>query len=152
MSEGSFLGARKPTLRARTHLRHKEFLYIWVWLTINQERLRRFWSMCPLTRVPFWYRFVEPQPFVQTLRQGCNQEMMFQWRQVPSHIGRNHGKLSFWLVDVILPRLVTVSLLLTCFRYYLTPVSHFSWGHAIGVESTELGTGSDPGRSRAGAL
>ena len=24
--------------------------------------LRRFWSTFPLTRVPFWYRFFEPQP------------------------------------------------------------------------------------------
>ena len=24
---------------------------------------RGFWSMFPLTRVPFWYRFFEPQPF-----------------------------------------------------------------------------------------
>ena len=34
----------------------------WVWLKINQEGLRRFWSMVPLARVPFWYRFFEPQP------------------------------------------------------------------------------------------
>ena len=26
------------------------------WLKIEQERLRGFWSMFPLTRVPFWYR------------------------------------------------------------------------------------------------
>ena len=35
----------------------------WVWLKINQEGLRRFWSMFPLSRVPFGYRFFEPQPF-----------------------------------------------------------------------------------------
>ena len=35
-----------------------------MWLNINQEGLRRFWSMLPLTRVPFWYRFFEPQPCV----------------------------------------------------------------------------------------
>ena len=29
---------------------------------INQEGLRRCWSMFPLARVPFWYRFFEPQP------------------------------------------------------------------------------------------
>ena len=23
-----------------------------------------FWSMFPLARVPFWYRFFEPQPFM----------------------------------------------------------------------------------------
>ena len=34
----------------------------WVWLKIKQEGLRRFWSMFPLTRVAFWYRFFEPQP------------------------------------------------------------------------------------------
>ena len=34
---------------------------IWLWLKI--KGLRRFWSMFPLTRDPFWYRFFEPQPF-----------------------------------------------------------------------------------------
>ena len=37
---------------------------MWVWLKIKQEGLRRFWSMFPLNRVPFWYRFLEPQPCV----------------------------------------------------------------------------------------
>ena len=37
-------------------------MYIWVRLKINQEGFRRFWSMFPLTRVPFWYCFFEPQP------------------------------------------------------------------------------------------
>ena len=36
---------------------------IWVWLKINQEGLRRFCSIFPLTRVRFWYRFFEPQLF-----------------------------------------------------------------------------------------
>ena len=35
----------------------------WTWLKIKQEGLHRCWSMFPLTRVPFWYRFFEPQPF-----------------------------------------------------------------------------------------
>ena len=34
---------------------------IGVWLKIKQEGLR-LWSKFPLTRVPFWYRFFEPQP------------------------------------------------------------------------------------------
>ena len=34
----------------------------WVWLKIKPEGLRRFWSMFPLARVPFWYRLLEPQP------------------------------------------------------------------------------------------
>ena len=34
----------------------------WAWLKIKDLGLRRFWSMFPLTRVPFWYRFFEPQP------------------------------------------------------------------------------------------
>ena len=37
---------------------------MWVWLKIKQAGLRRFWSMFPLTRVPFWYWFFEPQPCV----------------------------------------------------------------------------------------
>ena len=37
---------------------------MWVWLKIKQEGLRRFWSMFPLSRVPFGYRFFEPQPCV----------------------------------------------------------------------------------------
>ena len=36
---------------------------VWVWLKINQEGLRRFWSMFPLARVPFWYRVFEPPPY-----------------------------------------------------------------------------------------
>ena len=38
-------------------------IYTRVWLNIKQEGLRRFWSICPLTRVPFWDRFFEPQPY-----------------------------------------------------------------------------------------
>ena len=34
----------------------------WVWLKMKQEGSRRFWSMFPFTRVPFWSRFFEPQP------------------------------------------------------------------------------------------
>ena len=41
---------------------------IWVWLKIKHEWLRRCWSMFPLTRVPFWYRFFEPQPFGDAAR------------------------------------------------------------------------------------
>ena len=40
----------------------KQSTAIWVGLKIDQEELRRFWSMFPLTRVPFWYRLFEPQP------------------------------------------------------------------------------------------
>ena len=36
---------------------------IWLWLKIKEEGLRRFWPMIPLTRVPCWYWFFEPQPF-----------------------------------------------------------------------------------------
>ena len=36
---------------------------IWVWLKMKQEGLCRFWSMFPLTRVPFWCRLFEPQPY-----------------------------------------------------------------------------------------
>ena len=40
---------------------------IWVLLRIKQEGLRRFWSVFPLTRVPLWYRFFEPQPYESVL-------------------------------------------------------------------------------------
>ena len=40
------------------------YVCIWVWLKTKQEGLRRFWSMFPLTRVPFWYRFFEPRPYI----------------------------------------------------------------------------------------
>ena len=43
---------------------HPRGVCTWVWLKIKQEGLRRFWSMFPLTRVPCWYRFFEPQPHV----------------------------------------------------------------------------------------
>ena len=33
-----------------------------VWGKIEPPGDRRFWSMFPLTRVPFWYRFFDPQP------------------------------------------------------------------------------------------
>ena len=37
---------------------------IWLWLKIKEDGLRGFWSMFPLTRVPFWNSvFFEPQPF-----------------------------------------------------------------------------------------
>ena len=49
--------------------RHRPWLHcsglIWLWLKINQEGLRRFWSMFSLTRVPFGYRFFEPYPFLE---------------------------------------------------------------------------------------
>ena len=40
---------------------------MWVWLKIQQEGLRRFWSIFPLTRIPFWYQFFEPYPCFITL-------------------------------------------------------------------------------------
>ena len=40
---------------------------IWQWLKIKELGLRGFWSMFPLTRVPFWYRVLEPYPFLVRL-------------------------------------------------------------------------------------
>ena len=37
---------------------------LWLWLKIKQEGLRGFWSMFPRTKVPFWDRFFEPQPYI----------------------------------------------------------------------------------------
>ena len=39
-------------------------LVVWVWLKIKQEGLRRFWSMFPLTRVPFWVPIFYPQLYI----------------------------------------------------------------------------------------
>ena len=36
----------------------------WVWLRIKQLGLRRFWSLFPYTKVPFWISiFFQPQPY-----------------------------------------------------------------------------------------
>ena len=35
-------------------LRNLVSRFIWLWLKIQQEGIRRFWSMFPLARVPFW--------------------------------------------------------------------------------------------------
>ena len=34
----------------------------WVWLKKKELGLRGFQSLVPFTRVPFWFRFFEPQP------------------------------------------------------------------------------------------
>ena len=39
----------------------------WVWLKVKQPGLRRFWSMFPLTRAPFWYRFLSLSAHVKAL-------------------------------------------------------------------------------------
>ena len=40
-------------------------VHIWVWLKMFNRRGKPpgLATMFPLTRVPFWYRFFEPQPF-----------------------------------------------------------------------------------------
>ena len=46
---------------------------------------RRFWSMFPLTRVPFWYRLFEPQPSVfQHHVRFAEQDMRFE----PEHFSK----------------------------------------------------------------
>ena len=42
----------------------KDRRVIWQWLKTTELGLRRFGSMFPPTRVPFWYRFFEPYPYV----------------------------------------------------------------------------------------
>ena len=51
---------RSATLNAETPVTQVE---IWQWLKIKELGLRRFCSTFPLTRVPFWYRVLEPYPF-----------------------------------------------------------------------------------------
>ena len=48
---------------------------MWVWLKIKQEGLRRFWSMFPLNRVPFWCRFFEPQPCAAHFKGGSGRSL-----------------------------------------------------------------------------
>ena len=56
----------------------------WVWLKIKQEGLRRCWSMFPLTRVPFWYLFFEPQPHdLSAQRRGRGLEQLVLWIAFP---------------------------------------------------------------------
>ena len=74
------LGRARPTAQCcHPRLRHKllrttslsvitescQVTEIWLWLKIKLERLRGFWSMFLRTKVPFWYQFVEPQPYVR---------------------------------------------------------------------------------------
>ena len=61
----------------------------WQWLKIKELGLRRFWSMLPVTRVPFLYRFFEPYPHlcagtldVATLRALFVWEMAFRFRRL----------------------------------------------------------------------
>ena len=56
----SFVG-RSP---GQHPFRGRATAFMWVWLKTKQEGLRRCWSMFLLARVPFWYRFFEPQPCV----------------------------------------------------------------------------------------
>ena len=64
---------------ASFHMPSRKRPEIWVWLKIKQEALHRFWSMFPLTRVPFW-RFFEPQHAT-----ACHSHMP---------VSRRHGSLN----------------------------------------------------------
>ena len=51
---GSWAGVNSKSKSVQAAKRQRD---IWLWLKIKQQGLRGFWSMFPLTRVPFWYRF-----------------------------------------------------------------------------------------------
>ena len=59
---------------------------------IKQEGLRRFWSMCPLARVPFWYRSFEPQPCGSRHFESHTKIRVFASQIGSSKIARDH----FW--------------------------------------------------------
>ena len=73
----------------------------------KQEGLRRFWSMFPLSRVPFWYRFFEPLPSVSPLeprfwpdpshelrsRQRCVQKATAANRRYEERMGGSLGEI-----------------------------------------------------------
>ena len=58
----------------------------WVWVKIKPPGDHRFWSMLPLTRVPFWVPIFDPQPRMCVLT--C-------LAQVSSHPAVQTTKLSF---------------------------------------------------------
>ena len=59
----STCGVPFSLFRKETTLKKDPLMKIWVWLKTQQEGLRRFWSMFPLTRGSFWYRLLEPRPY-----------------------------------------------------------------------------------------
>ena len=54
--ETTRLGLSEP-VRNQAHDQPGLKRYIWVWLKVKQEGVRRSWSMFPLTRFPFWFPF-----------------------------------------------------------------------------------------------
>ena len=52
-------------------------IHKWLWHAVAQNETgganRGFWSMFPLTKVPFWYWFFEPQPNLSAII-GCLRE------------------------------------------------------------------------------
>ena len=50
---------------------------IWVWVTIKPTGDRRFWSMFPLTRVPFGVPIFDPQPFWGGLKGNSKEHCPF---------------------------------------------------------------------------
>ena len=60
-------GAPSKSIRAPPALEWNGSNLVWVWLKIKELGLRGFWSLVPYTKVPFWYHFFEPQPYLSGL-------------------------------------------------------------------------------------
>ena len=68
-----YIGSHRK-LVSKAQVAAKNGVATWLWLKITQEGLRGFWSVFPLTKVPFWNRFFEPLPFSHPWR-VCNPEL-----------------------------------------------------------------------------
>ena len=79
-----------------------------VWLKIQQEGLRRFWSMCPLTRVPFWNSgFLSQSQMKLALRTECRTREFLWWTlsKVSIHVPRLvHSESSVRMNAVLMKR------------------------------------------------
>ena len=54
---------------------------IWVWVKLKPIGDRRFWSIFPFARVPFWVPIFDPQPSMGGLAVGSLGRRWPEWRQ-----------------------------------------------------------------------
>ena len=72
-------------------------LAIWVWLKIKPGRFRGSGSLVSFTKVPFWYHFLEPQPFLSPLFESVDVAPLWKSR---SEVGKGSSFIiSFACLD-----------------------------------------------------
>ena len=72
---------------------------IWLWVKIKPPGDRRFWSIFPFTRVPFWAPIVDPQPYRVAKRQVSWGPQLR--REVPGALGPRQRRLGDGQVSTI---------------------------------------------------